>query len=88
MQRTSPVLPSNDSCGCGCDAIDLSGLNTFVAGEAHMDRSCNEPLLPCGCPLATAYFVSQDYETAFCPEHALQSGTMFSELLKPWTKGD
>lgn len=59
--------------------------NTFSAGNACTDMCEDWDFgYDSQCVLATAYMPMQDYRAGFCPNQALQCGTLFPELLRPY----
>ena len=87
MQRNSAAVCSPD-CACPyAAAAQFSDNTTFQAGTAGQNATCQEDCLTAyPCPLATAYFIDQKYNHAFQPDAALENGTLFPCLVRPWMK--
>lgn len=65
----------------GVDPLSVD--NIVAAGEVCTDNPC--PLTEGGaCRLATIYFPIQSYRAGYCPNEALQRGTLFPELVSPF----
>ncbi|OQB24706.1 MAG: Spore coat associated protein JA (CotJA) [Firmicutes bacterium ADurb.Bin182] len=85
---------AHPSCGGVCcieghgEGINpLSVANTVPAGSAYEDLCDEEDVLGEeyeDCLLATAYMPFQDYRAGFCPDEALEHGTLFPELVRPY----
>lgn len=56
------------------------------AGDA-CGTDCDGLDVPSDLPLATAFVNVQTYRTGFCPSEALMKGTLFPELVSPYTRG-
>ena len=84
---------NNRSGNCGCDACDTCQ-NTRV--NDNFDRGCERNRNRCdddcsrgrdmlyGVPLAMGYVPWQNFECTYEPAQALQAGTIFPELDKPF----
>lgn len=88
MQRNPASISQDKNCTCSyVSASESSRENTFQAGTAGQNNSCAEDyIIDTGCPLATAFFANQVYTYAFCPDTALEHGTLFPTLVRPWMK--
>lgn len=79
------LSPTSGCCfeSNGMQINPLSVSNTFPAGGAS-EAYCDDFEPMTGCVLATAYMPMQTYRAGYCPDQALQCGTMFPELVRPW----
>ena len=67
-----------------CPATDP--LRFVPAGDA-CGNDCDGFTPTFDLPLATAFVNVQTYRTGFCPAEALMKGTLFPELVSPYTRG-
>lgn len=83
---------------CGCQLNPLDTMNTVIAGAACdtcmvTKDACPMPLaseameapLEEDCLLAAAYIADQQYLAGYCPSETLRQGTLFPELVRPYT---
>lgn len=64
--------------------------NVVMAGEVCTSTSCGcgvnvDGAESGGCKLAQVYFPDQAYRAGFCPCQAMEKGTLFPELVSPFT---
>ncbi len=66
-----------------CASMVRSGndLDTVAAGEACSSNACGLGYLAGEQRLATIQFPIQEYMEGFCPNEALEQGTLFPELV-------
>lgn len=90
MYKRRNVLPPCSGVCCieghGKGINPLNVPNTVPAGSAHEDL-CDDGVLGEeyeDCLLSTAYMPVQDYRAGFCPDEALEHGTLFPELVSPY----
>lgn len=76
------------TCPAGCASDDAADVpRTVSAGEV-----CGSECAAIDTPIADARlamieFPIQSYKTGFCPCEALMKGTLFPELVSPYTRG-
>ena len=79
------------ACACQtvCEMVDsepVETLRTVAAGDV-----CGSACVPDVAESDTVYaaieFPIQTYRTGFCPTEALCKGTLFPELVSPYTRG-
>lgn len=79
LARRRCTRANSNACTCSANTA-----NTIPAGLA---RECQcDDFGKSGCPLAVAFFEIQDYRDGYCPDEALCQGTMFPELVYPWSR--
>lgn len=61
--------------------------NTVPAGGVCGESCEAEKNDYCACKLAVIYFPMQTYRAGYCPTEALKKGTLFPELVSPFTSG-
>lgn len=62
--------------------------NVILAGAACTSDTCGCAVSGTGnggCRLAQVYFPDQTYRAGFCPCEAIEKGTLFPELVSPFT---
>ncbi len=66
-----------------CESINSTEVNnTVLAGDVRGGSCDGSNDGDCQGPLAKIYFKSQEYVAGFCPDEALERGTMFPELVR------
>ena len=73
-----PAAAEND---CPADSMRY-----VPAGDA-CGNDCGGFETPSVMPLSTVFINVQAYRTGFCPGEALMKGTLFPELVSPYTRG-
>lgn len=72
-----------ESPGTGIDPLSVAGV--VPAGEVCEGLCDDEQVAGAEeCMLAVVYFPSQEYIAGFCPDIALQKGTLFPELVRSY----
>ncbi|MDO4565476.1 MAG: spore coat associated protein CotJA [Clostridia bacterium] len=67
--------------------VDPQSVDKVVAaGEVCSDSTCPLITESGGCRLAMIYFPSQAYKAGYCPNEAMQMGTLFPELVSPYER--
>ncbi|MEG1524387.1 MAG: spore coat associated protein CotJA [Clostridia bacterium] len=84
------------TCAAGCTCCQqgnqadrddmLQGMRIVNAGDA-CDSECVGFEAPMDMTLAMIHFPVQTYRAGFCPSEALMKGTLFPELVSPYTRG-
>ena len=82
-QMSNATQNARNSCCCEHGANGICARNENVAHKnGHLASSCTgEP------SLAMVYSPNQTYDNLFSTEDALEHGTLFVELNKPWKVG-
>ncbi|MDO4573528.1 MAG: spore coat associated protein CotJA, partial [Clostridia bacterium] len=65
---------------CRCGEIVAAG-GVCAAGCTAVDEPAND------CSMAVICCPVQTYVAGYCPAEALQNGTLFPELVNPYTRG-
>lgn len=86
----------NAECGCGnAESRSSQGRGAYGAGRCpgrepspRREMPCaNENLQEGAYPVGMAYVPIQLWRELYCPEEALEAGTIFEELDYPWMVG-
>lgn len=75
-----PCVPCMDE-----DACEPMNDGCFVPAGDVCEADCPGFDVPSEDCLAAICFQDQVYRTGFCPAEALQNGTLFPELVRPYT---